>query len=48
LDLIFDKSAVVIGLFYVLCVVGFQRLDAVPGLAGNESGLAPIEYKKLT
>jgi hypothetical protein len=39
LDLIFDKIVVVIGLFDVLRVVGFQGLDAVTGLAGNEAGL---------
>ena len=38
LDLIFDKITVVIRFFYVLRIVAFQRLDAVPGLARDETG----------
>jgi hypothetical protein len=36
LDLFFDKITSCVGLFYVLGLVCFQRLDAVSGLLGNE------------
>src|SRR5262245_48970111 len=46
LDLIFDKIAVVIGLFDVLRIVLFQRLDAVSGLTGNEASSRSDRVKK--
>ena len=46
MDLFFDKIPVVIGVFDVLGVVSFKRLDAVSGLTGYKNGSGADRVEK--